>query len=126
MYDAKNTYLVAISVSNTHKARYFRETLPALHDDFQRLWSQVTARIVALVMSSVTLTSEQLAALQRHNDNARDALACADPVKDQRIFVEFNKRPFFEPSEAMFEPCPVWHDDVRFDYTFSLIAITFV
>jgi formin-binding protein 1 len=113
MYDAKNAYLIAISVSNAHKARYFRETLPALHDNFQRLWSQVTQRIVSLIVSSVDLTADQLAALQRHKDHARDALASADPVKDQRVFLEFNKRPFFEPPEAVFEPCAVWHDDVR-------------
>lgn len=42
------------------------------------------------------------------------ASATIDTVTDQRLFVEFNFRPFVEPQDFVFEPCPIWHDTSDF------------
>lgn len=33
------------------------------------------------------------------------------PANDQDIYIEYNKRNFFPPSDQQFEPCAFWHDN---------------
>lgn len=61
-----------------------------------------------------SLNGTHLDALRSHNEQFLAASRTIDAAADQGLFVEFNLRPFVEPQEFVFEPCPIWHDTPEF------------
>lgn len=114
MLSSKNAYIIAIQVANEAKHRFYQVDLPSLGDDFQSLWSLTTFKLVSIFNKIATLNQTYLDAQQSHNTQVLAASATIDAVTDQRLFVEFNFRPFVEPQDFVFEPCPIWHDTPDF------------
>ncbi|KAH9807741.1 hypothetical protein DFH28DRAFT_1201879 [Melampsora americana] len=126
MLSSKNAYIIALQVANEAKHRFYQVDLPSLGDDFQAslssqtdyenhsLWSLTTFKLVSIFNKIATLNQKYLDAQQSHNAQLLDASTTIDAVTDQRLFIEFNFRPFVEPQDFVFEPCPIWHDTSEF------------
>ncbi|KAG0149316.1 hypothetical protein CROQUDRAFT_653892 [Cronartium quercuum f. sp. fusiforme G11] len=114
MMSCKNNYILALHVANEAKNRFYQVDLPSLGDDFQSLWSLTTFKLVSILKKIAELNGSYLDAQRSHNEHVLDASTTIDAISDQRLFIEFNYRPFVEPPDFVFEPCPIWHDTSEF------------
>ncbi|OAV88834.1 hypothetical protein PTTG_12168 [Puccinia triticina 1-1 BBBD Race 1] len=114
MLSAKNAYLLSISVANEVKRRFYHVDLPSLEDDFQSIWSLTASKLVSLLKSFSTLNGRCLDALRTHNENFLAATNTIDAQSNQALYIEYNRRPFTDPPDFVFEPCPIWHDSAEF------------
>ena len=71
--------------------------------DMQALWSTIINRLTMVMAKGGQDTKRQYEVLQRYNDSALGAIGSIDPAKDQALYVDYNKRPFFPPAEFTFE-----------------------
>ena len=78
---------------------------------FQSYWTLLVNRLKAILQTACTADTTYLEAGINHVKRISDSVAAITPAIDQAIYVELNKRPFFEPADSSFEPCGVWHDD---------------
>ncbi|PLW36636.1 hypothetical protein PCANC_18278 [Puccinia coronata f. sp. avenae] len=114
MLSAKNAYLLSISVANEVKRRFYHVDLPSLEDDFQSIWSLTASKLVSLLKTASTFNGKCLEALRTHNDNFLSATNSINAQSSQALYVEYNRRPFADPPDFVFEPCPIWHDSPDF------------
>ncbi|KAI8456001.1 hypothetical protein BY996DRAFT_6412752 [Phakopsora pachyrhizi] len=96
MLSAKNSYLISISVAN------------------ESLWTLTTLKLVSLMKITARLSGKYLQSLFAHNDHFLTATNSISPTNDQELFIDYNRRPFSEPQDFQFEPCPIWHDSEDF------------
>ncbi|KAF1951212.1 FCH-domain-containing protein [Byssothecium circinans] len=85
MRNVKNTYIIAINVTNKQKEMYYHEYVPELLDALTR---------------STDLLNHLSAEIPRNK-----------PLLDSMMFVRHNAGPWQEPADFQFEPSPVWLDD---------------
>ncbi|KNZ46227.1 hypothetical protein VP01_745g8 [Puccinia sorghi] len=114
MLSAKNAYLLSISVANEVKRRFYHVDLPSLEDDFQSIWSLTASKLVSLLKTASSLNGRCLDALRTHNENFLAATNSIDAQANQALYIEYNRRPFTDPPDFIFEPCPIWHDSAEF------------
>lgn len=114
MQAAKNAYLVQAAVATSMKNRFFQADFPSVHNDFQSLWDVTTGKVVSVFTKAGSLSKAHRQRLLLHSDNGLAALATVSAEQDQNLFIEHNRRPFFEPADFPFEPCPIWHDTPDF------------
>ncbi|KAJ2901237.1 FCH-domain-containing protein [Zalerion maritima] len=111
MNNAKNTYLIAINVTNKQKEKYYHEYVPDLLDSLQDLSEFRTIKLNELWRTAATLESAML----QGGSSLMDALALEVnrnlPQLDSNMFIQHNVSDFRDPPDKMFEPSPVWHDD---------------
>lgn len=111
MNNAKNTYLIAINVANKQKERYYHEYVPEVMDSLQDLsefrtvklnflWDVATRLEISLLQQSNGMIEHQGKEIQRNL-----------PHLDSMMYMRHNMGAFQEPSDKVFEPSPVWHDD---------------
>jgi formin-binding protein 1 len=60
-----------------------------------------------------SLHSVHVNAVENKIDFVRKALDDVDIVKDQKLFVEYNIRPFTHPANLEFEPCEAFYEKAR-------------
>lgn len=65
--------------------------------------STIITRFSNLVTKGTNATTKQYDVLHRYNDNILDALSAIDAAKDQALYVEYNKRPFYPAQDFVFE-----------------------
>lgn len=126
MHDAKNTYILANSVANTAKAKYYHEDQVVLQNIQQNTWTLIVGRLSMLLSTYSSLSANNIERMQQHNANIQSAIENIDVKRDQEVFANLNKRRFFEPPEFVFEPSPLWHDDVSSYLYFSLHMHKFI
>ncbi|KAA1133739.1 hypothetical protein PGTUg99_006357 [Puccinia graminis f. sp. tritici] len=114
MLSAKNAYLLSISVANEVKERFYHVDLPSLEDDFQSIWSLAASKLVSLLKTVSTLNLRCLDQLRTHNENFLAATNTIDAQSNQALYIEYNRRPFTDPPDFVFEPCPIWHDSAEY------------
>ncbi|KAF8475882.1 hypothetical protein BDZ91DRAFT_710506 [Kalaharituber pfeilii] len=110
MNNVKNTYLVAINVTNRHKEKYFHEDVPDLLNSLQDLNECRVAKLNAIWNRSASLESE---CHKRCNENLLSVMSEIKrnlPYLDSNMFVEHNIATWNEPAKFEFEPSMVWHD----------------
>ncbi|KAI6613674.1 hypothetical protein MCOR07_009036 [Pyricularia oryzae] len=111
MNNAKNTYIIAINVTNKQKEKYYHEYVPEVMDSLQDLSEFKTIKINELWTLASTLESGLLKSSGEMIDHQTEEIARNLPHLDSMMYMRHNIGAWQEPSDKMFEPSPVWHDD---------------
>jgi hypothetical protein len=111
MNNVKNTYLIAINVTNKQKEKYYYEYVPELMDSLQDLSEFRTYKVNSLW----TLACQLEASLLQHSsgqvDHCSQEITRNQPHLDSMMYIRHNMGSWQEPQDKTFEPSPVWHDD---------------
>lgn len=111
MNNMKNTYLIAINVTNKQKEKYYHEYVPELLDSLQDLSEFKTIKLNSLWAVAAQLES---AMLQQSNElvvRMGQEIQRNEPHLDSIMYIRHNLGSWQEPQDKTFEPSPVWHDD---------------
>ncbi|RKF81081.1 Protein BZZ1 [Golovinomyces cichoracearum] len=111
MHNLKNSYLIAINVTNAQKEKYYHEYIPELLNSLQDLsesrtiklnaiWTQATQIETSMLKRSVETVNKLVPEIQKNL-----------PTLDSRMFIEHNTAPWQEPPDVTFIPNAIWHDD---------------
>lgn len=111
MHNVKNSYLIAINVTNKQKEKYYQEYIPELIDSLQDLSESRTTKLNGLWTSAAQLESGMLKRSSEYIGNLFKEIPRNLPTLDSMMFVRHNVGPWQEPGNKVFEPSPVWHDD---------------
>lgn len=111
MNNMKNTYLIAINVSNKQKEKYYNEYVPELLDSLQDLSEFRTLRLNGLWSLASELEGAMLQQSLVHIDRQSQEITRNEPHLDSMMYIRHNLGAFQEPPDRVFEPSPVWHDD---------------
>ncbi|KAK4241304.1 hypothetical protein C8A03DRAFT_41248 [Achaetomium macrosporum] len=111
MNNVKNTYLIAINVTNKQKEKYYYEYLPEVMDSLQDLSEFRTLRLNGLWTLAATLEASMLQQSAGQVDHLSQEITRNQPHLDSMMYIRHNMGAFQEPPDKVFEPCPVWHDD---------------
>ncbi|KAH9826035.1 protein BZZ1-like [Teratosphaeria destructans] len=111
MRNAKNTYLIAINVTNKQKERYYHEYLPELLDSLQSLSEARTTAVNKFWSSAAAMEREMLVRSTKLLDHLSGEIPRNNPLLDSMMFVRHNAAQWQDPPDFAFEPSPVWLDD---------------
>lgn len=111
MNNMKNTYLIAINVTNKQKEKYYHEFIPEVMDSLQDLSEFRTIKLNTIWTMAAGLEATMLAQSKDMMDHLSQEIARNQPHLDSMMYMRHNMGTFQEPSDKMFEPSPVWHDD---------------
>jgi formin-binding protein 1 len=111
MNNVKNTYLIAINVTNKQKEKYYYDYVPELMDSLQDLSEFRTLRLNGLWTLAAKLESSLLQKSSGHVEHETQEIARNLPHLDSMMYIRHNLGGFQEPADKFFEPSPVWHDD---------------
>ncbi|KAK6074369.1 actin polymerization protein [Seiridium cupressi] len=107
----KNTYLIAINVTNKQKEKYYHEYVPELLDSLQDLSEFKTLKLNGLWTMAASLESGMLQQSSGHVERLSQEIQRNQPHFDSMMYIRHNLGSWQEPSDRVFEPSPVWHDD---------------
>ncbi|KJA24386.1 hypothetical protein HYPSUDRAFT_38820 [Hypholoma sublateritium FD-334 SS-4] len=110
MLDAKNAYLMAISVANRCKTRFYDDDVPNLENELQVLHRRLMERFVKIVMHAQEIQLRHLTTLQGRISSAQEKFGEVNVPRDQDLFATYNIRVFAAPSDWNFEPSPIHYD----------------
>lgn len=111
MNNVKNTYLIAINVTNKQKEKYYYEYVPELLDSLQDLSESRTAKLNGLWTLASQLEAGMLQKSSGQVDHLGQEITRNQPHLDSMMYIRHNMGGFQEPADKAFEPSPVWHDE---------------
>ena len=111
MNNVKNTYLISINVTNKQKEKYYYEWLPGLMDSLQDLSELRTFKLNGYWTLASQLEAKMLQKSSEQVDHLSKEITRNLPHLDSMMYIRHNMGGFQEPSDKVFEPSPVWHDD---------------
>lgn len=111
MHNVKNSYLIAINVTNKQKERYYHEYVPDLMDSLQDLAESRTTKLNGIWSTAAQLESGMLKRSADYVNHLTQEIPRNVPQLDSMMFVRHNVGQWQEPLDKVFEPSPVWHDD---------------
>ncbi|KAI9691288.1 MAG: hypothetical protein M1820_009786 [Bogoriella megaspora] len=115
MHDVKNTYLIAINVTNKQKEKYYHEYVPDLLDDFwqslQDLSETRVAKLNSLWLLGAQIETSTLSQRTNLLQHLSSEIPRNQPPLDSMMFVRHNTTNWQDPSDFAFEPSPVWLDE---------------
>ncbi|KAI9764227.1 MAG: hypothetical protein M1840_008617 [Geoglossum simile] len=111
MRNVKNTYVIAINVTNKQKEKYYCEYVPELLDNLQDLSQTRTAKLNEVWSTATQLETSMLIRIVDHYRHAEQEIARNIPILDSAMFITHNDQNWQEPPDTVFEPSPIWHDD---------------
>lgn len=111
MNNAKNSYLIAINVTNKQKEKYYHEYVPEVMDSLQDLSEFRTIKLNSLWEVACKLEGAMLQESYGMTDRLGQGISRNLPHLDSIMYMRHNMGSFQEPSDKEFEPSPVWHDD---------------
>lgn len=111
MGNIKNTYLIAINVTNKQKEMYYHEYLPELMDSLQDLNEFRVLKLNGLWTLASQLELHMLQQSQKLVENQTQEISRNEPYLDSMMYIRHNMGGFTEPADKIFEPSPVWHDE---------------
>ncbi|KAL2264804.1 hypothetical protein VTJ83DRAFT_7314 [Remersonia thermophila] len=111
MNNVKNTYLIAINVTNKQKEKYYDDYLPEVMDSLQDLSEFRTLRLNGLWTLAAELEAAMLQQGSGQMTHLTQEIARNQPHLDSMMYIRHNMGAFQEPPDKVFEPSPVWHDD---------------
>lgn len=111
MHNVKNSYLIAINVTNKQKEKYYQEYVPDLLDSLQDLSESRTSKVNGLWSLAAQLEAGMLKRSSEFISHLSQEIPRNQPALDSMMFVRHNVGPWQEPGNKVFEPSPVWHDD---------------
>ncbi|QIW96449.1 hypothetical protein AMS68_001967 [Peltaster fructicola] len=111
MKNAKNTYLIAINVTNKQKERYYHEYVPDLLDSLQGLNETRVSTLNNLWNSAASMEKQALSHSTELVQHLITEIPRNKPALDSMMFVRHNASQWSDPPDFAFEPSPVWLDD---------------
>ncbi|KAI1442910.1 FCH-domain-containing protein [Annulohypoxylon stygium] len=111
MNNVKNTYLIAINVTNKQKEKYYHEYVPEVLDSLQDLSEFRTIKLNALWSAAASLENTMLKQSSGLVEHLGQEVTRNLPHLDSMMYIRHNMAAWQEPTDKMFEPSPVWHDD---------------
>ncbi|KAI1418520.1 FCH-domain-containing protein [Hypoxylon sp. FL1857] len=111
MNNVKNTYLIAINVTNKQKEKYYHEYVPELLDSLQDLSEFRTMKLNSLWSTAASLETTMLQQSNSLVEHLAQEITRNQPHLDSMMYIRHNMGAFQEPPDKVFEPSPVWHDD---------------
>ncbi|KAL1297471.1 hypothetical protein AAFC00_004996 [Neodothiora populina] len=111
MRNIKNTYLIAINVTNKQKERYYHEYVPDLLDSLQSLSETRVAKLNSFWLTAASLETQTLTQSTDLLNHLSSEIPRNNPVLDSMMFVRHNASDWQDPPDFQFEPSPVWLDD---------------
>ncbi|WPH02335.1 Hypothetical protein R9X50_00519800 [Acrodontium crateriforme] len=111
MRNTKNTYLIAINVTNKQKERYYHEYVPELLDSLQALSEARTTTVNSLWLTAASLETQTLQRSTELMQHLSAEIPRNNPLLDSMMFVRHNASNWQDPVDFGFEPSPVWLDD---------------
>lgn len=111
MHNAKNSYLIAIRVTNKQKEKYYHEYIPEVMDSLQDLNEFRVIKLNSLWTVASQLEAEMLQASHGIMTHLTQEISRNQPHLDSMMYMRHNIGGFNEPQDKFFEPSPVWHDD---------------
>ncbi|GJC98470.1 Actin polymerization protein [Colletotrichum higginsianum IMI 349063] len=111
MNNVKNTYLIAINVTNKQKERYYHEYVPEVMDSLQDLSEFRTMKLNGLWTIASQLEAAMLQSSKGLMEKLGTEISRNQPHLDSMMYIRHNLGTFQEPADKTFEPSPVWHDD---------------
>ncbi|KAF7887490.1 hypothetical protein EAF00_009784 [Botryotinia globosa] len=111
MHNVKNSYLIAINVTNKQKEKYYHEYIPDLLDSLQDLYESRTMKLNAIWSLAAQLEKGMLERSTEFVNHVLVEIPRNQPSLDCMMFVRHNVGTWQEPPDKPFEPSPVWHDD---------------
>ncbi|TVY84041.1 Protein BZZ1, partial [Lachnellula suecica] len=111
MHNVKNSYLIAINVTNKQKERYYHEYVPDLLDSLQDLSESRTSKLNGIWSLAAQLEAGMLKRSSEYISHLAQEIPRNLPPLDSMMFVRHNVGQWQEPGNRQFEPSPVWHDD---------------
>lgn len=111
MNNIKNTYIIAINVTNKQKERYYYEYVPELLDSLQDLTEFRTLRLNGIWALASELEATLLRQSMTFIDHQTQEIPRNLPQLDSMMYMRHNAADWIEPADKVFEPSPVWHDD---------------
>ncbi|KAF5691640.1 Myo3 5p-Bee1p-Vrp1p actin assembly complex component [Fusarium denticulatum] len=111
MNNAKNTYIIAINVTNKQKEKYYHEYVPEVMDSLQDLSEFRTTKLNSLWTVATNLESDMLQQSNGMVQHQGTEIQRNLPHLDSMMYIQHNMGAFNEPPDKHFEASPVWHDD---------------
>jgi len=111
MHNVKNTYLIAINVTNKQKERYYHEYVPELLDSLQSLNEARVSMLNRFWITAAGMETEMLQRSTKLLEHLSGEIPRNNPVLDSMMFVRHNASQWQDPADFAFEPSPVWLDD---------------
>ncbi|CAI6332804.1 unnamed protein product [Periconia digitata] len=111
MRNVKNTYVIAINVTNKQKEMYYHEYVPELLDSLQDLSETRVTKLNSIWSLAATLETQTLTRSTELVQHLSAEVPRNNPLLDSMMFVRHNAGGFQEPADFQFEPSPVWLDD---------------
>ncbi|KAI1100964.1 FCH-domain-containing protein [Jackrogersella minutella] len=111
MNNVKNTYLIAINVTNKQKEKYYHEYVPEVLDSLQDLSEFRTMKLNTLWSTAASLETTMLQQSNSLVDHLAQEVTRNQPHLDSMMYIRHNMGSWQEPADKVFEPSPVWHDD---------------
>lgn len=111
MNNMKNTYLIAINVTNKQKEKHYHEFLPEVMDNLQDLAEFRTMKLNGFWSEATQLEFSMLQNCSGEVDHMAKEIVRNEPQLDSMMYMQHNAGAFQEPPDKVFEPSPVWHDD---------------
>ncbi|OCK76162.1 FCH-domain-containing protein [Lepidopterella palustris CBS 459.81] len=111
MRNIKNTYVIAINVTNKQKEKYYHEYVPELLDSLQDLSETRTAKLNTIWSLAAQIETQTLVRSTDFLKHLSSEIPRNNPLLDSMMFVRHNAGPWQEPQDFQFEPSPVWLDD---------------
>jgi hypothetical protein len=111
MHNVKNSYLIAINVTNKQKEKYYHEYVPELLDSLQDLSESRTTKLNGIWSLAAQLEAGLLKRSTDFINHLSQEIPRNQPSLDSMMFVRHNAGPWQEPVNKVFEPSPIWHDD---------------
>lgn len=111
MNNTKNTYLIALRVTNKQKEKYYTEYVPDLLDSLQDLHELRTVKLNNLWTLATQLENGMLKRSIDFVTHLANEIPRNLPVLDTMMYLRHNVVPWQEPADRVFEPSPVWLDD---------------
>ncbi|KAH8204671.1 hypothetical protein TruAng_001146 [Truncatella angustata] len=109
--NVKNTYLIAINVTNKQKEKYYHEYVPELLDSLQDLSEFKTLKLNGLWTMAASLETGLLQQSNGLLEHMSQEIQRNQPHLDSMMYIRHNLGSWQEPADKVFEPSPVWHDD---------------
>ncbi|CEI67305.1 hypothetical protein FVEN_g5792 [Fusarium venenatum] len=111
MNNAKNTYIIAINVTNKQKEKYYHEYVPEVMDSLQDLSEFKTTKLNSFWTIATNIESDMLQQSNGMVQHQGTEILRNLPHLDSMMYIQHNMGAFNEPADKHFEASPVWHDD---------------
>ncbi|KAF2838424.1 FCH-domain-containing protein [Patellaria atrata CBS 101060] len=111
MYNAKNTYLISMNVTNKQKEMYYHEYVPELLNSMQDLSETRISKVNSIWSLASQIETTTLTRSTELMTHLSSEIPRNNPLLDSMMFVRHNVSQWQDPADFVFEPSPVWHDD---------------